>query len=404
MNNYNNNDFQININNLNESQISIKSTNSSNALVEEIKKVKILINGNQTLYYLLYETNLDRYDLIKTNIETILLQTECIIIMWDKSNSETFDNIPNLISTINEGIKEHNISDIPIFLIKNKIDKDDMASTLSERSEAGHIKTNYENIKKENKNLICKEISLLDKKNFYDLIDEIIKNMNIYKEKKKFNKDAISLVKFNEKQINLNNNKYINNISLNIILLGNSNVGKTSFFSYFLDKKTENYISTIGIKSLELNAEINQEKVNIKLYDTAGQEKFTSISKNFIRNALGILLLFDVTNKDTFNQVDRWISDIKEVNNEKELAIILIGNKIDCKNRGVSQEEAKRKANKYNIKYFESCCLNGLNLYEIFNEIILESYYKYYNSNEKKRRKTVKIKEEKTNKKGKKCC
>ena len=89
------------------------------------------------------------------NLDTLLLQTECIIIMWDKSRPETFDNIPNLISTIIEGIKEYKFRDVPIFLIQNKIDLNDLSN--SQIIEFKYNKESIEKIKNENKNIIYKK-------------------------------------------------------------------------------------------------------------------------------------------------------------------------------------------------------------------------------------------------------
>ena len=201
---YNDDDFQIENNNLSQTQMSIKSyNNSSSSLVEQIKRVDILNIENKNLYLNLYETNLDNYDYIKMNLDTLLLQTECIIIMWDKSKPETFDNIPNLISTIFEGIKEYKFRDVPIFLIQNKIDLNINDLSNSQINEFKNNNNSIEKIKNENKNIIYKEISLLEKDNFNDLIKDIDKNMNIYKEKQKNLNDVVNMVKFNPKEKNL---------------------------------------------------------------------------------------------------------------------------------------------------------------------------------------------------------
>ena len=391
---YNDYDFKIVNKSLSQSQVSIESYNNSSSLVEQIKRVEISINENKNLYFNLYETNLDNYDYIKMNLDTLLLQTECIIIMWDISKPDTFDNIPNLISTINAGIKEYKFRDVPIYLIKNKNDLEIRVSQASQKSELeNNINNSIEIIKKENKNIIYKEISLLEKDNFYDLILDINRNLDIYKEKQINTNDVVYLVKFNEKAEKLKN-KNDNIIKLNFILLGHTAVGKTTFFKYFLGQKNENYISTIGIESITINAEINKEKVNIQLLDTAGQEIYESISKNYIRISNGILLMFDVTNRESFESINKWISNIKDIEDRKNKEIILIGNKIDdTENRVISKKEAKERANTYNIKYFESCCINGINLYEILNEIIFGAYYKYYENEQSisKERNSIKI-------------
>ena len=403
--NYNDDNFSIVNNNLSQSHRSIESYNNSSSLVEQIKRVEISINENKNLYFNLYETNLDNYDYIKMNLDTLLLQTECIIIMWDISKPDTFGNIPNLISTIFEGIKENKFRDVPIFLIQNK---KDLWLTNSLLIEFNDNIDSIEKMKKENKNIIFKDISLLEKDNFYDLILDINRNMDIYKENQINKNDVVYLVKFNDKpnKLKINNDKdKDNNILLKFILLGYSCVGKSTFFKYFLGQRNKNSIATIGNDLMTINAEINKEKVNIQLFDTAGQERYKSLSKNYIKNADGILLLFDVTNKDSFESLDQWIFEINET--ENNIGIILIGNKIDdTENRVISKKEAKERANKYNIKYFECCCINGLNLYEVLKEIFLVGYNKYYENNkEMKTNNSIKLEEKNQQKeKNKKCC
>ena len=163
----------------------------------------------------------------------------------------------------------------------------------------------------------------------------------------------------------------------------------------------------MGSDLLKIDAEINKEKINIQLFDTAGQERYHSLAKNYIRNADGVLLLYDVTNEESFKSVDQWISYIKEIDDENKIEIILIGNKIDeIEKRLISKKKAKDKSNKYNIKYYEICCLNGLNLYEVFNEIIFGGYYKYYENEKEKKKDYAKItnNNKKKKKKKKKCC
>ena len=276
------------------------------------------------------------------NLDTLLLQTECIIIMWDKSNLNSFDNIPNLISTINAGIEEYKFRDVPIFVIQNKIDLNLTNSQIIELED--NTKDPINTIKKEYKNVIFKEISLLDKNTFLDLILNINRTMNMYKERQINLKDVVHMVKYNEKankSINNNSNNDENSIKLKFILLGNIGVGKTTFFNYFLDEKNINS-TTINIDYLTINAEINKEKIKIKLYDTAGQERYSDMQQNYIRDAYGILLFFDINNKQSFeNIMDKWMSNIKDVD-QTDKEIILIGNKIDVNDkRVIYKREAK---------------------------------------------------------------
>ena len=121
LDNYNDDKFKIDdIIEKNESEDDISDNPLS--IVEQIKRVIIDFNEDRNLYFTLYETNLNDYDSIKYNLDTLLNQTECIIAIWDSSSPETFDNIPNLVSTIEEGIKNFKFRNSPIVVIQNKID------------------------------------------------------------------------------------------------------------------------------------------------------------------------------------------------------------------------------------------------------------------------------------------
>jgi small GTP-binding protein len=249
----------------------------------------------------------------------------------------------------------------------------------SEGESGNNINHSIEEMKKENNDIIFREISLLEKDDFFNLILDINKNLSIYKKEKRLNNDIVNYVKFNENIIDMTKFRKKDIIVLKGILLGHTNVGKTTFFRYIQKKEYTEFLSTIGIDSLTLNAEINKENVLFELFDTAGQERYESISKNYYKQVDGILFFFDVTNEESFKRIDKWIKNIEESENMNNFEMILIGNKIDKnEERKISKKEAKEKANKYGMKYFESCCLNGLNIYELLNEIIFSAYNKYY--------------------------
>ena len=105
-------------------------SDNSLSIIEQIQRVEIPINDEKTLFFNLYEINLDYYDSIKMNLDTLLLQTECIIIMWDSSRYETFENIPNFYSIINEGMQNFRFRKVPIFIIENKKDLNDKSNHL----------------------------------------------------------------------------------------------------------------------------------------------------------------------------------------------------------------------------------------------------------------------------------
>ena len=407
MENYDNEIYKIKSNNLDGSQIrQSNDSNKESSLIEQIKRVEISLDENNTLFLSLYETSLDNYDFIKMNLDTLLLHSECIIIMWDKSRNETFDNITNLFYTINQEMKENKFRNEPIFLIQNKKDLDfDLTSSQ---------KTEYKNIigkeidemkENQNQNIIYKEISLLEKDDFKDLLLDINQKLSEYKNGKNLNDDVINNIKINEITKRDNIKFKQNYIKLKGILLGHTAVGKTTFFNYILGVDNSNIISTVGIDSLIINAEVNKENVFFQLYDTAGQEKFRSLPRNYYNQVDGILVFFDVTNEESFKTVDNWIEDIKEFGDMKDFEMILIGNKIDnTEERIISKKQAKEKANKYGIKYFESCCLKGLNIYELLNEIIFEAYNKYYEKISRGEKKIENNLRTKNTAKKRKCC
>ena len=350
--------------------------NNEQSLIEQIKRVQISINETKDSFFNFYETNLDNYDDIKNNLEILLLQTEGIIIMWDSSKYKTFNNIENFLSIIQKGMQENKFRKVPIFVIENK--KDLNANSSQDIEEKNKIKDSIEKIQKgkENSNIEFKEISLLNKDDFLELIIDINRNLNTHKENIINDNDVVNLVKFKVKPIPFSNNK--NDIILiKCNFLGASNTGKTTFIKYIQGKENKTYISTVGIESLYFKANINKENAYIQITDTCGQERFHSITKNQLKNVDAILLFYDITNRESFKSLDYWFETINNSVDLKEIACILVANKIDeSKNRNVSRKEGLDIAEQKRFKYYECSSLNGLNVYEILNELILEGYYK----------------------------
>ena len=163
----------------------------------------------------------------------------------------------------------------------------------------------------------------------------------------------------------------INEIKL--IVLGNTSVGKSSFIlKYIEDKFVLNYIATLGMdfkqKKLKLK---NGQEVKLRIYDTAGQERFKSVAISFIKKAEGVILIYDIGNKATFESLEEWIKNIKEFGKEN-LPIILVGNKCDLppEKRQVELIEGKDKAEEFNLPFFETSCKEGINIKEVFEKIV----------------------------------
>ena len=156
-----------------------------------------------------------------------------------------------------------------------------------------------------------------------------------------------------------------------ILLLGDSEVGKSCFLMRYSDNVfIDNYITTIGLdyklKSVKLD---NGKTIKVQLWDTAGQDKYRTIAKNYFKGSHGILLLYDITKTNSFENIREWIRDIKEEVSEKAI-IFLIGNKIDLgEQRKISKEKGVELAEEYKIPFFEASAKSGENVDEVFKAL-----------------------------------
>ena len=171
--NYENENFKIKDELKNSIDDSIELSKS---LVEQIQKAVIPINDERNIYYLLYESNLNRFDSIKFNLDTLLVQTEYILIMWDNSHSTTFDNISELINDIIAMINQGILDNIDIFLIQNKSDLEFDISQEGETEE--EINKKIDELKQNYKKLYITKISLLNKDHIISLLYNMDKNYN----------------------------------------------------------------------------------------------------------------------------------------------------------------------------------------------------------------------------------
>ena len=166
------------------------------------------------------------------------------------------------------------------------------------------------------------------------------------------------------------------NYLFKILILGDSFVGKTNMIKRFLDDEFEsNTKETVGVEYGSKNFTMeNGDVVNAQLWDTAGQERYRSMTKAYYKGAKGALLVFDLTRRSTFDNIDNWIIDLK-TNCDKNMLIMIIGNKLDLEEeRDVSKDEAQTKAEQYNLAYMETSAKNGDNSEKAFHEIVEQIY------------------------------
>ena len=195
--------------------------------------------------------------------------------------------------------------------------------------------------------------------------------------------------------------------------LGDSGVGKTNLSTVYVDNKfSQEFISTIGFNCLIKNIKIKindiEKNIKVKIWDTAGQEKFKSISVQYIKNCLGILLVYSITQQESLKNIENWMKEVNEKKNVENIPLILIGNKCDLENeRTVSKEEGEKLANKYHMKFFECSAKNGINVNEAFQYLIDEIVKIYKNeflNEEDNNIKENKQKDNNNKKKNEGCC
>ena len=191
-------------------------------------------------------------------------------------------------------------------------------------------------------------------------------------------------------------------VKYKIMVLGESKVGKTSLIKrYTKDQFGGVYLTTVGMDFQDKIIEIEDKKVRLQVWDTAGQERFRNVTKSYFQSSQGLVLVYDITDRESFEKLNFWVDNIK--NNAPENAKkILVGNKCDLANeRQVSYEEGEKKASNYNIKFFESSAKEGTNVKEFFFYLANE-IYQDEKTKGKDNKKTVQLDSKKKGKKG--CC
>lgn len=161
---------------------------------------------------------------------------------------------------------------------------------------------------------------------------------------------------------------------IKFLALGDSGVGKTSFLCQYTDAKFDpKFITTIGIDFREKRVMYRPngpdgtggrgQRVHLQLWDTAGQERFRSLTTAFFRDAMGFILVFDLTNEQSFLNVRNWISQLRMHAYCENPDVVMCGNKCDLGDqRVVQEEEARGLADKYGIPYYETSAANGTNV------------------------------------------
>ena len=183
-----------------------------------------------------------------------------------------------------------------------------------------------------------------------------------------------------------------------LLIIGDMTVGKTSILTRFTENKfSQNYLATVGLDFFTKDVDFKNlnRRVRIKIWDSAGQERFRSLTQSFFRNANGIIIVYDISNIETFENLKYWIQSINTQLGDSEIHIIVIGNKEDLK-REVKKEDAENFCKEKGYEYFEVSAKEGKGIQEAINylvEMVIKS-----NSKNNKQNNTIKLEKEKSNK------
>ena len=323
-------------------------------------------------------------------LEGLFYECHCILFVIDLTSKESFVKLEKFISSLEQNkFIENDSNYLTIILVLNKSDLEQEIKI--DKGEINEFLQKYPLI-----NSI--EISSINQKGIPELTQKIYdgftKNENL--------SFPLDNLKFNENQYNYRSYDSSNldtEGTINCMLIGDSETGKSSFLiRYVRNNFSDIFLTTIGLdKEIKIYQHMDK-KYRLILWDTAGQERFKSLPKKYFQNADGILLLYDVSKKDTFEHVKNWIEDIKfNLNEERKTNIYLIGNKLDLE-RNVTREEGLEMARELGIKYFECSNKLNININEIMAHMIMDC-----SDGIKKEKKENKLKNNRKNKK-KKCC
>ena len=159
------------------------------------------------------------------------------------------------------------------------------------------------------------------------------------------------------------------------IIVGDVSVGKSCIMLRFSSNQfREEHELTIGVEFAIKFYEIKNKNIKIQIWDTAGEEAFQSITKNYYKNAIGALLVYDITKKSSFDHLKIWLDNVRE-NSSRNIKIILIGNKTDLEDkREVTFQEGEEFAKNNGLFFLETSAKNFININESFNKLTEEIY------------------------------
>ncbi|KAK2828471.1 hypothetical protein Q5P01_019505 [Channa striata] len=155
-----------------------------------------------------------------------------------------------------------------------------------------------------------------------------------------------------------------------LVFLGEQSVGKTSLITRFMYDSFDNtYQATIGIDFLSKTMYLEDRTIRLQLWDTAGQERFRSLIPSYIRDSAAAVVVYDITNVNSFQQTTKWIDDVR-TERGSDVIIMLVGNKTDLADkRQITTEEGEQRAKEMNVLFIETSAKTGYNVKQLFRRV-----------------------------------
>jgi small GTP-binding protein len=167
-----------------------------------------------------------------------------------------------------------------------------------------------------------------------------------------------------------------------LLLIGDDTCGKSCILQrYSEDIFIPSYLSTIGVDFKSKYLLCDEKCIKLQIWDTAGQERFRAITSKYYRGINGIFIVYDISNKKSFLNIDKWIDEAKK-NTSEDIVMILIGNKSDMNNREVSIVDGLKMAEKYNIPFLETSAKENININKSFEIIVTQLIKNNINNND----------------------
>jgi Ras-related protein Rab-1A len=156
-----------------------------------------------------------------------------------------------------------------------------------------------------------------------------------------------------------------------LLVIGDSGVGKTCVLLRFADDTfSDHYMSTVGVDFKISTLNTDGKVIKLQMWDTAGQERFRTIRNSYYRGANGILVVYDVTDRNSFENVQYWVEELRRFA-PKDVKMLLVGNKTDlAKKRAVSEDEAKEKAEHFQMDFVETSARKAINIEDAFGQFV----------------------------------